>query len=434
MADIYTTGLITVTGGSTAATGNGTGWALADVLRGDLLLLDGVAEPAIVASVTDDTHLTLLKPWAGTTASDAGYAILPTSWLRTSSGYAADIAERWLAALESSTIAYYGPTPDPDIGEDGQLWLDPESSPWRIWKRVAGAWVEQAAPGGAPATADYLVKTASTGLSAERVVTDTGTVTWDWATAGQAKANVVLPGAVEGRLARWGAAGALGQTTGLFEAADGNVGLGTSAPGCRADISLNSVTPPAPHLGAANTILRLAGADSAIAALNIDAFASLPTIIARRANGTAAVPTALNNGDVIFNFRGHGHTGSGYVSQSAGFGFIATENWSPTGKGAAITFATTTNGSTATSTERARVHHDGSFGIGTAAPTALLHVNGPARIGSYTVATLPDAATVGAGTLAWVTDGSTTTRLGAVTGGGSTKVLVGSDGASWLAL
>jgi hypothetical protein len=37
---------------------------------------------------------------------------------------------------------------------------------------------------------DYLVKTASAGLSAERVVTDTATLAWDWATAGQAKANV----------------------------------------------------------------------------------------------------------------------------------------------------------------------------------------------------------------------------------------------------
>ena len=46
--------------------------------------------------------------------------------------------------------------------------------------------------GGAPTTADYLVKTANAGLSAERVVTDTTTITWDWSTAGQAKASAVL--------------------------------------------------------------------------------------------------------------------------------------------------------------------------------------------------------------------------------------------------
>jgi hypothetical protein len=55
--------------------------------------------------------------------------------------------------------------------------------------------------GGAPTTVDYLVKTASGDLSAERVVTDTSSVTWDWATAGQAKANVVTPVATATALA-----------------------------------------------------------------------------------------------------------------------------------------------------------------------------------------------------------------------------------------
>ena len=41
--------------------------------------------------------------------------------------------------------------------------------------------------GGAPVGADYLVKTATALLSAERVVTDTAEVEIDWATAGQAK-------------------------------------------------------------------------------------------------------------------------------------------------------------------------------------------------------------------------------------------------------
>lgn len=43
---------------------------------------------------------------------------------------------------------------------------------------------------GAPVEADYLVKTAHGGLSAERVVKDTASVTWDWATSGEAKATV----------------------------------------------------------------------------------------------------------------------------------------------------------------------------------------------------------------------------------------------------
>ena len=49
---------------------------------------------------------------------------------------------------------------------------------------------------GAPTDADYLVKTANAGLSAERVVTDTSSVTVDWSTAGQAKFNaqIYVPG------------------------------------------------------------------------------------------------------------------------------------------------------------------------------------------------------------------------------------------------
>jgi len=47
-----------------------------------------------------------------------------------------------------------------------------------------------ASGGGAPTTAEYLVGVADAGLSAERVVTNTATITWDIATAGQAKANV----------------------------------------------------------------------------------------------------------------------------------------------------------------------------------------------------------------------------------------------------
>jgi hypothetical protein len=45
--------------------------------------------------------------------------------------------------------------------------------------------------GGAPGGADYLVRTADAALSAERVVTDSATITADWSTAGQVKFNVI---------------------------------------------------------------------------------------------------------------------------------------------------------------------------------------------------------------------------------------------------
>ena len=45
--------------------------------------------------------------------------------------------------------------------------------------------------GGAPTDAEYITSTASASLSAERVLTDTATITWDRATAGQIKANAI---------------------------------------------------------------------------------------------------------------------------------------------------------------------------------------------------------------------------------------------------
>jgi hypothetical protein len=45
--------------------------------------------------------------------------------------------------------------------------------------------------GGAPSSADYLVKTADGALSAERVVTDSATITADWSTAGVVTFNAV---------------------------------------------------------------------------------------------------------------------------------------------------------------------------------------------------------------------------------------------------
>lgn len=58
--------------------------------------------------------------------------------------------------------------------------------------RKIGTGATDAAPGNtvvAIVAADVLVKTATTAFSAERVVTDSATVTWDWSTPGQATAT-----------------------------------------------------------------------------------------------------------------------------------------------------------------------------------------------------------------------------------------------------
>ena len=60
-----------------------------------------------------------------------------------------------------------------------------------------------------------------------------------------------------------------------------------------------------------------------------------------------------------------------------------------------------------------------SVGIGHSAPTTRLHVDGPVRVGSYTLSELPNASEVGAGTIAYASD---------ATGG---PQLVYSDGSDW---
>lgn len=74
----------------------------------------------------------------------------------------------------------------------------------------------------------------------------------------------------------------------------------------------------------------------------------------------------------------------------------------------------------------------GNVGIGTTSPSTSLHVNGPVRCASYTVATLPLAATVGAGSRAFVTDALSPVFQALVAGGGAVFTPVYSDGANWL--
>lgn len=70
-------------------------------------------------------------------------------------------------------------------------------------------------------------------------------------------------------------------------------------------------------------------------------------------------------------------------------------------------------------TERMRITKTGRVGVGTPSPTTTLHVSGPVRLGTYTVATVPSASASGAGSIIYVSD---------ETGG---AVSAFSDGTDW---
>lgn len=73
-----TAGTITITNGSKAVTGVGTGWLASDIRRGDLFIWieggDGFWQP-IVASVESNTALTLEEDWEGPTLTGAPYRL-----------------------------------------------------------------------------------------------------------------------------------------------------------------------------------------------------------------------------------------------------------------------------------------------------------------------------------------------------------------------
>jgi hypothetical protein len=69
----------------------------------------------------------------------------------------------------------------------------PSGQDRRYWEnyllKLLRADIASGGGGGAPSTAEYITSASDAGLSAERVLTDSATVTWDFTTPGQAIAN-----------------------------------------------------------------------------------------------------------------------------------------------------------------------------------------------------------------------------------------------------
>ena len=70
-----------------------------------------------------------------------------------------------------------------------------------------------------------------------------------------------------------------------------------------------------------------------------------PFTLFQRARGTTGAKTAVQTNDYIGGFQGQGYDGSAYVTTTGGAcALIATENWSGTANGTAVTFVATRTG------------------------------------------------------------------------------------------
>jgi hypothetical protein len=96
------------------------------------------------------------------------------------------------------------------------------------------------------------------------------------------------------------------------------------------------------------------------------------------ARGTVSAPTATQSGDNLGQFAANGYNGSGFpASSKVKVTFVATDNWTASSNGTAISFQTTANtDTTATRTERMRIDNTGNIGIGTTAPSHTLSFGG----------------------------------------------------------
>jgi hypothetical protein len=155
----------------------------------------------------------------------------------------------------------------------------------------------------------------------------------------------------------------------------GNVGIGTTSPTALLEVS-NA----------------LSGVPSNVWVSSYTNFLG-PYYLARRARGTAAAPTAVQNGDGLSGLYGMGYGATQFgPASTGGITIEAAQNFTDTQQATAIQFSTTAFNSTSPAT-RMTLDASGNLGLGTTHPNASLEIastpaNSPA---SFVVSTYANA-------------------------------------------
>jgi hypothetical protein len=160
---------------------------------------------------------------------------------------------------------------------------------------------------------------------------------------------------------------------------NGNVGIGAAYHTgiVRLTVSRNA-TSSLPPWAQTDLVAAMGGLDAANARFVIDAFGGLPIMSFRRADGTAAAPSAVQANEQICQFGAFGYGTTGYSSSGRAFVvFYAAENWTDTAQGTYATILTTEK-TTAVPTERLRVDDSGNLLIGNTTGVDKLTVAGNA--------------------------------------------------------
>lgn len=148
--------------------------------------------------------------------------------------------------------------------------------------------------------------------------------------------------------------GKLLQNSSVFISDSGQLSIGSTTYTARLLVAGQStvVTPPV------TTLLHVSGIDATAATFSIDGYGASPQLIQRRANGTAASPTAVNADNSLASLRGQGYGATAYSGSRALISMAASQSWTDSAQGAYISFSTTADGGTST-LEKMRLSQDG---------------------------------------------------------------------------